>query len=396
MLKVVLRSKLLIVYFLVGFANSAIAQEWEVVTETEQLRQLMSDTRLVSTLEPGVEATATYNADGTGELNAWGETFKRTWDVRDGKICTNSRDVITCYTLERAIGEETTFRATNTSTNESAIVSITRDGQPVTVAGSGVGMAKPSADEIAKSLANPNTPLASLTLKTQYRAFKGDLPNATEQNSTTLLFQPSFPFPLDNGATVFFRPAFPVLLDQPVFEGDELDFDSVSGMGDIGFDLAYGRTTDTGILWAVGMISTLPTATKDELGPDRWSAGPEVILGKLTKEYVVGALTSYQTDIAGSGDADVSLTTINAFLTLLPGGGWNWGSAPIISYDHEASQWTLPLNLTLGKTIIMGGRPWKISAEVNYYTEQADAFGPEWMIGLNVAPVVENIFAKYF
>ena len=377
-------------------ATTAMAQEWELVTDTDQLRQLVSDTRLVATLEPGVEATATYSADGTGELNAWGETFKRTWEVREGKICTNSSGEITCYTLERDIGEASMFRATNTSTNESAIVTITRDGKPDEIAGSGVGMAKPSADEIAKSLANPNTPLASLTLKTQYRAFKGDLPNASEQNSTTLLFQPSFPFPLDNGATVFFRPAIPVLLDQPVFESDELDFDSVSGMGDIGFDLAYGRTTDKGILWAVGMISTLPTATKDELGPDRWSAGPEFILGKLTKNYVVGALTSYQTDIAGSGDADVSLTTINAFLTLLPGGGWNWGSAPIINYDHEDSQWTLPLNLTLGKTVILGGRPWKISAEVNYYTEQADAFGPEWMIGLNVAPVVENIFARYF
>ena len=41
----------------------------------------------------------------------------------------------------------------------------------------------------------------------------------------------------------------------------------------------------------------------------------------------------------------------------------------------------------------MGGRPWKLGVEVNYYTEQPDAFGPDWMIGINIAPVVKNVFA---
>ena len=37
------------------------------------------------------------------------------------------------------------------------------------------------ADNTAKELANPNTSYASLTLKTQYRTFKGDLPGADSQ-----------------------------------------------------------------------------------------------------------------------------------------------------------------------------------------------------------------------
>ena len=35
------------------------------------------------------------------------------------------------------------------------------------------------------------------------------------------------------------------------------------------------------------------------------------------------------------------------------------------------------------------GRPWKPSMELNYDLEQPDAFGPEWMIGFDIAPVVE-------
>ena len=43
----------------------------------------------------------------------------------------------------------------------------------------------------------------------------------------------------------------------------------------------------------------------------------------------------------------------------------------------------------------MSERPWKIAVELNYYVEQQDAFGPEWMIGLNMGPVVRNFFQDW-
>ncbi|MFK7852163.1 MAG: hypothetical protein AB8D78_14395, partial [Akkermansiaceae bacterium] len=42
-----------------------------------------------------------------------------------------------------------------------------------------------SAEEIAKELANPNTPLASLNFKNQFRWFDGALPNSGDQFSYT-------------------------------------------------------------------------------------------------------------------------------------------------------------------------------------------------------------------
>lgn len=173
-------------------------------------------------------------------------------------------------------------------------------------------------------------------------------------------------------------------------------FDEVSGVGDIAFDLAYGRTTDSGILWAGGIISTLPTATKDELGNDRFTLGPEFLIGKLTKKYVIGAFPNHQWDVGGSGDKDISISTVQLFGTYLPGGGWNIGTAPIITYDHITDELTLPINVTFGKTIIAGGTPWKIGMEINYYTEKPDEFGPEWMIGINITPVIANPMAKWF
>lgn len=256
--------------------------------------------------------------------------------------------------------------------------------------------AQPSAEEIAAELANPNAPLASLTFKLQYRTFEGNLPNADEQDSTTLLFQPSFPFAQKNGDVIFFRPAIPINIDQVVYNSGQLDFDSESGLGDISFDLAYGRTTKKGILFAGGMVASIPTATYEGLGNERWSLGPEFLIGKLSKKYVIGFFPNHLWDVGGWGNADVNLTTAQFFATYLPGGGWSVGTAPKFSFNHVASDWTVPLNFNVGRTIIAKGRPWKLGLEINYYVEQSDTIGPQWFIGFSVAPVVKNIFAEWF
>ena len=254
----------------------------------------------------------------------------------------------------------------------------------------------PTAEEMAQELANPNTPMASLNIRLQQRTFEGSLPGAGSQSGTTLLFQPSFPFSLENGDVVFFRPAIPVQMSFPTINPGNGNFESKSGLADIAFDIAYGRTTKAGILFAGGVIVSLPTATDDALGTKRFTMGPEILIGKLTQKYVIGAFPNHQWDVGGSGDKDINLTTMQLFGTYLPGGGWNVGTSPIITYDHIVNQWTIPINFTFGKTVIWSGRPWKLSAEINYYVEKADSFGPEWFIGINVAPVVQNVFASWF
>jgi len=66
-----------------------------------------------------------------------------------------------------------------------------------------------------------------------------------------------------------------------------------------------------------------------------------------------------------------------------------------MNYDWDTSQWTIPLNVTVGRTVMMGKTPVKIALEVNYYVERPDAFGPEWMIGINLTPVVPNFVEKW-
>jgi hypothetical protein len=380
-------------------ATTVRAQDWEPVTGVDSIRTVFSDTTQTAELPGGGQAVANYKADGTGVLRAWGEVFERRWEIKGNReVCIEIGRETRCFTIEVDGSDRASYRATNVATGESIEFKVS--GQELTVsaptAGGGGSASQPSAEEIAAKLANPNSPMATLTFRLQYRQFAGDLPGASSQDGSTIAFQPSFPFTLENGDVFFFRPNIPIQLSSPVPTGVPGEFDDASGLGDIGFDLAYGRTTKTGMIYAGGVAALLPTASDDALGADRYALGPEFLIGKLSKKYVLGVFPSHVWDVGGSGDADISLTTITAFATYLPGGGWNIGSSPIMTYDHIADQWNIPLNLSVGKTVFWNERPWKLSVEFNYFVERSDTFGQEWFIGFNIAPVVENVLAKWF
>lgn len=264
-----------------------------------------------------------------------------------------------------------------------------------------------SKDEIAKEMANPNTVLTSLKLQIQYFSFDGDLPLADDQDMVRLFLQPVLPFPFDNGYTLWVRPGLPYVFDQPIYDPGSRRVGSKSGLGDITLDVQYGTTLENGFLWSIGFSSLFPTASSG-LGSEMWALGPGFQLGRITEKSIFGVFANHQWDIAGDGksspelpylrrdDADISLTAIQAFGVVLPGDGWSIGSTPIMTYNHESEEWTVPLHLVAAKTFIISGRPWEFSLDLNYYVERPDAIAPKWMIGFNIAPVVQNILADWF
>jgi len=250
-----------------------------------------------------------------------------------------------------------------------------------------------STDEIAKDLANPNTPLTSLRFKTQFRGFTGSLPNADNQNSTLILLHPTLPFPLKNGKKIWVRPGIPYLTKQTYY--NENGFEIENGLGDIVIDFQYGGTTKKGLLWSFGTTTTFPTATKNVLGINQWAVGPGLQLAFLSKKAVAGGFINYQFGLTKPEEA-ISIISFQMFAIFLPTGGWNLGTAPIISYNDNNNTWAVPINFAFGKTVKIGNRPWKISIETNYYIKQNLPYEPKWMVGINIAPVVKNYLANLF
>ncbi|WNC73601.1 hypothetical protein RGQ13_06300 [Thalassotalea psychrophila] len=246
-----------------------------------------------------------------------------------------------------------------------------------------------AADKAAKELANPNTAFASLNFKFQHRTYEGDIPGADDQDGQMILFQPSLPFPREDGTKIIWRPAVPIHISTP--------WQEESGLGDISMDVAYAFAPpkdNPGELMAVGVFTSLPTGDEKVGGGEATTLGPEFLWGQISADGIIGMFPNHQWDVAG--DIDISITSSQFFYVKLPGGGWNYGTSPTLSYDHKAEEWTIPLNFSFGKTVMFGTRPWKLGMEINYYVEKPDDFGPEWMISFNVSPVVENVMANWF
>jgi hypothetical protein len=373
----------------------ADAQTWQVITDPEEVRALFSDTVMTSELKEGVTATAHYNSDGTGEVEAWDDTFSREWKVEaDGRVCILIGGSFQCFRIEKNADAPSEYRATNTETEDAVIFIV--EAQEIRRSGSlenpnAGGAGEPSAEELAAKLANPTNPIMTIGNNFDFITFKGDLPGADDESAFRYVFQTAFPFKMSDGGTVFFRPAIPILFNDPVPDGQGGFSSQGTDIGDTGFDFSYGKTTSSGILWGGGLVGTIPTATNDVLGKDKWGLGPEALFGIIRKWGVVGGILAHQWDVAGSGNAEINISSLTYFYALALGGGWQFAAGPTITYDHTRvsdDRLTLPLGIGIAKTALLGGRPWKFQLQYWNYVEAADAFAPEHQIRISISPVV--------
>lgn len=252
-----------------------------------------------------------------------------------------------------------------------------------------------TAEQAAKELANPNTAYASLNLKLQY---SGGYDGGGDSFATVL--QPTLPFPMENGDKIIFRPAISyVQNDFNVNTPTSSQYMDQSGVSDISFDLAYAPKMEGGTIAAFGVFASLPTGS-NELTADQFAVGPEFMYGKVSADRVVGVFPSHLYGVSGNGadhsDARINKTSTQLFWVELLEGGWTVGSAPTLSYDWNKEQAEIPLNISVSKTTVFNGRPWKFGIEANYYIEKDEKTRPDFMLSFNVSPVVENKLASLF
>nr|WP_241908174.1 hypothetical protein [Vibrio sp. 10N.261.52.A1] len=252
-----------------------------------------------------------------------------------------------------------------------------------------------TAEQAAKELANPNTAYASLNLKLQY---SGGYDGGGDSFATVL--QPTLPFPMENGDKIIFRPAISyVQNDFNVNTSTSSQHMDQSGVSDISFDLAYAPKMEGGTIAAFGVFASLPTGS-NELTADQFAVGPEFMYGKVSADRVVGVFPSHLYGVSGNGadnsDTRINKTSTQLFWVELLEGGWTVGSAPTLSYDWNKDQAEIPLNISVSKTTVFNGRPWKFGIEANYYIEKDEKTCSDFMLSFNVSPVVENKLASLF
>lgn len=243
-----------------------------------------------------------------------------------------------------------------------------------------VAYAQDSTDTLAKQLTNPIASLTSVPLQLNYDDGFGSSDNG---HKFTLNVQPVIPVSISENWNMISRTIVPIISQDKIYPGAGDQF----GLGDITQSWFFSpkALTARGWTWGVGPALLIPTATDDLLGGGKWGAGPTGVALKQTDSgWTYGALVNHIWSFAGSdGRADVSATYLQPFLAKVFSKGRTLTVNTESTYNWEAHQWTVPLNLAYSKVTRIGKQMVSFQGGVRYYLE-APQYGPNWGLRFTV------------
>lgn len=287
-----------------------------------------------------------------------------------------------------------------------------------TTADSGTGAGSKEMDEdakIAEAMLNPLSYLWLMFTQNDTKWFDGDildrLGEDTKVQNTTLVM-PVLSVQLTEKWKTILRPVIPInsfeTLDNidlsvgTIPEVTGVNFDRETGLGDIVLWTAFSNKYTPPFIFGFGPTQMFPTATADQLGTGKYSAGPMVLGFYIGEKWILGGVFQHWWSIAGDDEItidtslgpvtvdrpDVNLTDFQYIVRYRATPLTNIGIAPNIQYNWETDELSLPIGIGADTLVKLGPLPVKIGAEVYYYVQQDDAFGPEWQLRLLFVPVL--------
>ena len=204
---------------------------------------------------------------------------------------------------------------------------------------------------------------------------------ALDNTQNVLLFQPVAPITLDPEWELIVRPITPLTYQPPLFNGDSHDF----GLGDIQLQTYFVPKkvvpiSGGSMVWGIGPVAQFKTATDPRLGTGKWAAGAGLVGFFVVKPFTFGALVNNIWSFAGDDDrADVNLMTVQPFINLNLPKGWYLTSSPVMEFDWESNENTVPLGGGFGRIFKIGTQPVNAVIQAFGYADRPDG-GPDWSL----------------
>ena len=159
--------------------------------------------------------------------------------------------------------------------------------------------------------------------------------------------------------------------------------DGASGLGDLNYSLFLSPAKVDKPIWGAGLSLSLPTASDDQLGTGKWSAGPTAVVLTQADWGSVGLLARQLWSFSGDVDRrNVSQLLLEPFINYNLDKGWFLISDMVITANWEASngnEWTLPLGGGIGRVFKIGNQPINSRLEAYYNAVRPDG-APEWSL----------------
>jgi hypothetical protein len=246
-------------------------------------------------------------------------------------------------------------------------------------AGTAAAQDAPNAADLAKQLANPVAALISVPFQLNYDS---DIGPEDKGERWTLNIQPVIPIELNADWNLISRTIVPLVDQRRVGRGAG----SQSGLGDIVQSVFFSpaKPTDSGWIWGAGPVFLLPTGSDDMLTADKTGIGPTAVALKQDGPWTYGALANHIESIAGDDDRDdVRATFLQPFLTYGTPEGLTYAINMESTYDWEAEQASVPINLQVNKVARFGSQMIQFGGGLRYWADSPDD-GPEgWGLRLN-------------
>jgi len=236
-------------------------------------------------------------------------------------------------------------------------------------------LAEENVNELRDAVQNPVASMISVPFQNNTDFNIG--PDNKTKN--TLNIQPIFPFELNDNWNLITRTILPVVSQPGLFPWQ----DRTNGLGDTSFSAFLSPKESGKVVWGGGPMFLLPTATDDMLGADKWGLGISGVALTKINNWTIGALVSNIWSVAGSGDNDINLFTLQYFANYNMSDGWYLITAPINTANWEAdsdNQWTIPLGGGVGRVFTIGKLPVNAQLSGYYNVVTPDNFGAEWQM----------------
>ena len=210
-------------------------------------------------------------------------------------------------------------------------------------------VATDQATDLAKQQQNPIASLISVPLQANWDFGLGD----RDATGTLFNFQPVMPFGITRSTNVVLRVIMP-LTSQPG-SGDA----RVNGLGDVVTTAFFSPAKPGRLIWGVGPVFLLPTATNNALGSEKFGIGPSAVILTQPGPWTIGLLFNHIWSTSGASDReDVSSTFLQPFVNYNLGGGLAVGAVFEATANWKADEhWTAPLVFTVSKVARLGNRP---------------------------------------